>query len=61
MVYHKALFLDCSFFYYVYMIFPNHYQMQTPICMQMTPGSTHQHKCVKKIENVLNKEFSSLC
>ena len=21
----------------------------------------YQHKCVKKIENVLNKEFSSLC
>ena len=33
------------------MIFPSYYQTQALICMQN----------VKKIEHVLNKEFSSLC
>ena len=32
-LYHKALFLDRSFFYYMYMIFPNHYQTQAPNCV----------------------------
>ena len=43
------------------MIFPNHYQTQGPICMQMTPVSSTNMRMLKKIENVLNKEFSSLC
>ena len=57
-VYHKALFLDWYFFYFM---FPNHYQTQASICMQMTPCILYQRQNVEKIENVLNKEFSSLC
>ena len=36
-------------------------QAQAPICMQMTPVSSTNLRTLKKIENVLNKEFSSLC
>ena len=43
------------------MIFPNHYQTHTPVCMQMTPVSSTSMRTLKKNENVLNKEFSSLC
>ena len=43
------------------MIFPNHYRTQAPICMQMSPVSSTNMRMLKKIENVLNKEFLSLC
>ena len=35
--------------------------MQASICMQMTPVFSTNMKTIKKIENVLNKEFLSLC
>ena len=40
--------------------FPN-YQMQTPICMQMTPVFSTNMRTLKNFLNVLNKEFSSFC
>ena len=40
--------------------FPNH-QMQTPICMQMTPVFSTNMRTLKNFLNVLNKEFSSFC
>ena len=43
------------------MIFPNHYQMQAPICMQVKHVSSTNMRTLNKSENVLNKEFSSLC
>ena len=43
------------------MIFPNPYQMQAAICMQMTPIFSTNMGTTKKIEVVLIKEFSSLC
>ena len=42
------------------MTFLNHYQTQAPICMQMTPAFSTNMRTLKKIENVLNKNFSSL-
>ena len=42
------------------MIFPNHYQMQAPIYMRMTPVSSTNMRTLKNWK-FLNKEFSSLC
>ena len=42
------------------MIFSNHYHTQVPICMKMKPVSSVNMRTLK-IENVLNKDFSSLC
>ena len=42
------------------MIFPNHYQTQAPILYADDTCIFYQHEDVKKIENVVNKEFSSL-
>ena len=43
------------------MIFSNHCQKLAPICIQMTLVFVYQHDDVKKVENVLNKNFSSVC
>ena len=41
---------------------PKHYQNLAPICMQMTlVFSTNIKTTLKKVENVLNKGFLSLC
>ena len=41
-------------------VFLNYYQKMAPICVQITFVLFYQHEIVKKTENVLNKEFSSL-
>ena len=40
---------------------PNYYQKLISICMQMTFVFSTNKRMFKKIENVLHKEFSSLC
>ena len=59
-VYHKALFLDCPFFYFMQMTFPSHYKKLVPICMEMTLVFSTNMRTLKN-EIVFNKEFWSLC
>ena len=61
MVYHKALFLDCSFF----LLYVNNLPQSLPEAGSYLYADDtcvfYQHEDVKKIEDILNKEFSSLC